>query len=383
MKIVQMITRMDVVGGAQNHVRDLAIGLKDKGHVITIISGEGKNIHQSIKKTEIQCFHSQYLKRALHPWKDFQAFLEIRKKLKEIQPDLIATHSAKAGIIGRIAGWSLGIPIIFTAHGWSFTEGIPKRKRFIYKHIERVVSVLTNGIITVSKYDLQLALKNKVAPIKKLMTIHNGVHNQPIVSREQQSGNVLRFTMVARFEAPKRQLEVVKALQKFDLAKWTLTFAGDGPLQQEVERYVAKHGLTDSVVFLGNEKNIEGLLAQSDVFILLSDWEGFPLSILEAMRSGLPVIASDVGGVNEAVKHGENGFLINRNDARQLHQMIKALLESPMLRIEMGKTSRENFERQFTFEQMLTKTDAYYKGIVQNREVLPSSKEEWLDESLN
>lgn len=378
-----MITRMDVVGGAQNHVRDLAIGLKSKGHAITIISGENENIHQSIGTAEIQCFHSKYLKRALHPWKDFKAFFEIRKELKRIQPNLIATHSAKAGIIGRVAGWSLGIPTVFTAHGWSFTEGIPKKKRFFYKNIERAVNTATSGIITVSKYDLQLAKDNKVAPSEKIYTIHNGVHNLPAIPRVKQETTVLKFTMVARFAKPKRQLEVVKALEKFDQSTWQLTFAGDGPLQQEVARYVEKHKLTESVLFLGNERNIEGLLAHSDVFILLSDWEGFPLSILEAMRSGLPIIASDVGGVSESVQHGENGFLIKRNDAEQLHQMIKALLENQGLRIEMGKASRRNFERQFTFEQMLTKTDAYYKKIIEKKGVLPLSKEEWLDESVN
>lgn len=374
---------MDVVGGAQNHVRDLAVGLNDKGHTIVIISGEDKNIHQSIEARGIQCFHSKHLKRTLHPWRDFKAFIEIRKELKRIQPDLIATHSAKAGIIGRIAGWTLGIPTIFTAHGWSFTEGIPRKKRFLYKHIEKVVSVATNGIITVSEYDFKLARKNKIASKKKLHTIHNGVHNRSLLLGTAHDEGVTRFTMVARFEEPKRQLEVIKALQKFKSKTWKLTFAGDGPLQQEAERYVVQHQLKDFVTFLGNEKNIEGLLAQSDVFVLLSDWEGFPLSILEAMRSGLPIIASDVGGVSEAVKHGENGFLINRNDTGQLHHAIKNLLENGILRKEMGNKSRMYFEQQFTFDQMLTKTDAYYVDIVQNGKSFPMSKEEWLDESLN
>lgn len=383
MKIVQIITRMDVVGGAQNHVRDLSIGLKEKGHAITIIAGEKESIHSVIDEEGITYMNSAPLKRALNPLADMKAFLDIRKKLKRIEPDIVAMHSAKAGIIGRLASWSLGIPTIFTAHGWSFTEGIPSKRKRFYKFVEKIVGRITSGIITVSNYDLQLARQHKVATPSKLFTIHNGVHELPALKRGVKEEGKLKIVMVARFEVPKRQLDVIKALQNIQPSKWHVTFAGDGPLLQQAKDDVEEKSLQNAVTFLGKCNHVEEVLAQSDIFILLSDWEGLPLSVLEAMRSSMPVIASDVGGVSEAVEDGVNGFLIKKNDFEQVEWKIKKLLEDPELRLSMGQASREFYESRFTFEKMLHKTNAFYEEIIQSKGKLLSPEEEWLDESLN
>lgn len=366
MKIVQIITRMDVIGGAQSHVQDLSIGLQKKGHMVTIISGGQENVYNS-QAEKVQWMRSSYLQRDLHFWRDLKAFLEIRKKLKEIQPTIIATHSAKAGIIGRLAGWSLKVPTIFTAHGWSFTEGISRKKRWLYKHIERTIAFITNGIITVSEYDYQLAQQHRIACDEKIITIHNGVHDLPWTERIKHECPPLKIIMVARFEHPKRQLNLVKALEKIDHAKWQLLFAGDGSLRKEAEQYVERQQLQHQVQFLGDCDRVEELLEQSAIFILLSDWEGLPLSILEAMRSGLPVIATNVGGVSEAVHHKINGVLIPRNDEEQLITALLILLENQKYRTEMGKASRLLFEGNFTFQQMLLETMTFYDEVIQRQ----------------
>ncbi|WP_318616811.1 glycosyltransferase family 4 protein [Sporosarcina sp. YIM B06819] len=360
MKIVQVITRMDTIGGAQLHVRDLCIALAEEGHSVYVVTGGNLTLYE-----ELNTVYCQSLMRNLNVVADIKAFLELRSILKSMQPDVIATHSSKAGVIGRLVGWSLRIPTLFTAHGWSFTEGVAGKKKRMYRMIERLMGRMTKGVITVSEYDKQLALKHKVLPLEKLLTIHNGVHETELSRDYRHPDNRLTMVMVARFAPPKQQLDLLKALTKLQQFEWEMLFAGDGPLLREAQCFVESEGLNDRVQFLGNRHDISAILQMSDIFLLLSDWEGLPLSILEAMQCSLPVIASDVGGINEAVKHSVNGYLISPKEEAELVDKLAVLLTSPSLRRQMGEHSRLLYEQHFTFEQMHDKTFAYYEKIIE------------------
>jgi len=354
---------MDTIGGAQIHVRDICVGLKSSGHSISVVMGGNESHYEEFESNEIEQINSKYLIRQLNLITDIKAFIEIRKIIKRIKPDLIATHSSKAGIIGRVIGWSLHIPTIFTAHGWSFTEGVTRKKKRMYLLIEKFVGLISDGVITVSEYDKQLALKHKVLPLEKIITIHNGVHETNRLKEVRFRSDEINLIMVARFAPPKKQLDLLKALTKIQEYKWKMLFVGDGILRKEAEEFVEREELNDRVQFLGNRNDVEEVLRNSHIFILLSDWEGLPLSILEAMRSGLPIIASDVGGVKEAVVQSVNGFMVARNDERELISKLTLLLTSPPLRLEMGNRSRELYQEHFKFEQMYEKTLYFYKEV--------------------
>lgn len=360
---------MDTVGGAQVHVRDMAVGLKKSGHDIYLVTGGEENIHDAIKENKIELFYCKHLIRNLNLPSDIKAVLELRKIVKEIQPDLIATHSSKAGILGRITGWMLGIPTIFTAHGWSYSGGIPSKKRRLYVIFEKIIGRISNGVITVSEYDNELALRHKVLPPEKLIRIHNGVHDIESAKRTKYRDGTPNIIMVARFAPPKKQLELIKALYQIRHIQWNVSFAGDGPLLQEAKSFVHSRGLSDRVSFLGNRQDIKEILHQSDLFVLLSDWEGLPLSILEAMRGSLPIVASDVGGVKEAVIHSENGFLITKDNCNELVEKLVVMLVSPSLRMNMGKRSRQFYEEKFTFENMYSQTVTYYKEMIESKKI--------------
>lgn len=365
MKIVQIITQMDTVGGAQIHVRDLSVGLANSGHDVYLIAGGTKNIHTIIEENNVDVLYSQSIIRKLNIKLDIKAIIEIRKILKEIQPDLVATHSSKAGIIGRIAGWTLRIPTVFTAHGWSFTDGVPSRKKRIYKLFEKIIGRISDGVIAVSEYDRELAIKHKVLPPNKVHTIHNGVHDLPVnkkffYSVAEETPTII---MVARFAQPKRQLQLLTALNQIRHIQWKMSFAGDGPLLQEAKEFVERENLRDRVLFFGNRDDITELLNKSSLFILLSDWEGLPLSILEAMRCGLPILASDVGGVKEAVYNSENGYVVSKNNLDELIEKLTILLTNSSLRMEMGRKGRLLFEENFSFEKMYNETEDFYKVI--------------------
>ena len=169
--------------------------------------------------------------------------------------------------------------------------------------------------------------------------------------------------MVARFATPKRQLQLLTALNQIRHIQWKMSFAGDGPMLQEAEEFVERENLRDRVIFLGNRDDITELLRKSSLFALLSDWECLPLSILEAMRCGLPILASDVGGVKEAVDNSENGYVVSKNNLDELIEKLTILLTNTSLRMEMGRRGRLLFEENFMFEKMYSETEDFYRVI--------------------
>ena len=362
MKIVQVITRMDDLGGAQVHVRDLSNQLKVKSNDVSIITGVGGCVHELIGVPYYQC---RFLKRELHPFHDIRAIFEVRRKLKEIKPDLVATHSSKAGLVGRVAAWTLRIPTVFTAHGWAFTEGVSTKKRNLFMAIEKALGRITNQVITVSNYDRNLAISCHVIPSSKIQTVHNGILPlKKVALLEKSHKQHVNILMVARFDIPKKQLRLIQVCEKLMHLPWILYFVGEGSKLNEIKKYVKKNNLESRIHFFGSMESIEEPLSHAHIFALLSDYEGLPLSILEAMQSGLPIVASDVGGVKEAVTNSENGYLIKNEDEELLLFRLSQLILNSTLRKEMGKRSKVLFQEKFTFERMLLHTTEVYAKVL-------------------
>lgn len=376
MKIVQIITRSDNVGGAQMHVLDLTIMLQKCGHDVTILVGGDGPFIQLLNRYGIKYKLLHHLIRSIHPIRDWAATMEIYSLLKQLKPDIVATHSSKAGWLGRIAGKMLGIPTLFTAHGWSFAEGVPRRQRQIYLWAEKLAARLAARIITVSNHDLELAMRCKVASAERLVAIHNGIPDMENSLSDPQ-GNPPRLVMVARFEEQKDHPTLFQALAHLRDSSWQMDLIGDGPLRPQAEAMVRELQLEHKIRFLGECKEVPRLLTHAQAFVLISNWEGFPISILEAMRAGLPVIASDVGGVCESVVDGVNGFLIPRGDAILLSVRIKQLIDDPELRAQLGSAGRSLFEEKFTAEQMNDKILSLYESVIQNNHELRERRGIW------
>ena len=187
------------------------------------------------------------------------------------------------------------------------------------------------------------------------------------ITQLNRKNNQVNILMVARFDVPKRQLNLIRACEKLRDLPWRLSFIGDGTKLDEARGYVEKRNLHDRVLFYGDMNNIEIPLSKSQLFVLLSDYEGLPLSILEAMQAGLPIIATDVGGVKEAVIDSDNGFLIPKGKEQLLIRRLTQLITDVSLRESMGQRSRELFFEKFTFDRMLIETKDVYESVVQNQ----------------
>jgi glycosyltransferase involved in cell wall biosynthesis len=277
---------------------------------------------------------------------------------RRIKPDLIHAHTSKAGIIGRLAAALGDIPCIFTAHTWCFAEGTSWKWKAIGTPLEKLAARVSQRIITVSDANRDLAIRHRIAGPDRFTTVHNGI---PDCKHRAVPGShpVPRIVMVARFSQQKAQAMLVDAVHSLTLP-FQLVFVGEGPLREAVERQVEDLGLSKKVEFLGQRLDISEILASSDIFALFTKWEGFPISILEAMRAGLPVVASDVNGVHEAITDGQSGFLIPPGDVTMFRYRLQQLVEHANLRRRMGLVGRRRFEREFTAESMIRKTSALY-----------------------
>lgn len=365
MKIVYVLTQSNDIGGASVHLLDLASAVQAQGHEVVILVGGDGIFHSRARAAGLVTEPLQHLVRQIHPLHDLQCVLELRRVLKRHQPDLVHLHSTKAGVVGRLVARMLGLPVIFTAHGWAFTDGVSARQAALYCHIEKFMARFANRIIAVSDYDRQLALNAGVGSPALITTIHNGMPSVTVSSPPTAHKNAVpRIIMVARFDAPKNQKDLLLALHSLKDQPWQLELVGDGALLAQTRALADYLGLADRVEFPGTCNDVAERLARSDIFALVSNWEGLPLSVLEAMRAGLPVVASDVGGVSEAVIAGETGLLAARADTTTLAAHLKSLLDSPDTRQKMGQAGRARFESGFTFGQMLDNTMAVYRDVL-------------------
>jgi glycosyltransferase involved in cell wall biosynthesis len=363
-RIAYIITRADPIGGAQIHVRDLAAAVRRQGHSATVItSGTGPFIDE-LRAQDTPTVVLRHLSVPIRPVRDFRALREIRAVLAELRPDLLAAHSSKAGTLGRLAGRSLQIPVVFTVHGWAFTPGIPVLQAAMYRRIERLVGPFASRIITVSEFDRRLALDAGIADEERVVTVHNGMADVAPALRADPARTPVRFVMVARFGAQKDHPTLLRALAGLREHRWELDLIGEGPLMGQTRSLATTLGIGERVRFLGQRMDVDQVLARAQAGLLVSNWEGFPLSILEAMRAGLPVVASAVGGVEESVRDGETGYLVPRGDVTVLRERIGRLLASAELRNRLGANARTRYEQQFTLAHCVAGTLAVYRDVV-------------------
>lgn len=353
-----VVTRSDQPGGAQVHVRDLALALRERGCQVIVLAGGAGPLEEDLRARGLPTVRLRHLGRPLTPVGDARAFLELRSALRRLTPDLVALHSSKAGWLGRLAAASLGLPAVYTAHGWSFAPGTPAAA--FNRLAEALASRLPAAVIAVSRADRDLARRLLGCRVE---CIPNGIPDDP--GRADPSRQPPLLLMAARFAPQKDHDLLLRALARLRHRPWSLVLAGEGPGRDQVQRRVRELGLEDRV-------RLPGFLpdpgfCQAQVAVLASRWEGLPLSVLEAMRAGLPVVASDVGGVGEAVRSGETGILVPPGDEGALARALETLLDDPDLRLRLGRAGRLRYQQHFRHETMVERTLEVYRRVARRR----------------
>lgn len=417
MRILYTITKSEA-GGAQTRVYQLAEYFTREGHEVAVMAYPGDSLEkisnsqfsrlrqgfggQAISNqfsnsnfqtsNRIKFYPNKYFKNSYNPFLGLRAMREVRKAVIDFKPDIVHCHSTVAGFWTRLSlrqGHSAelsrspqGKPrVIFTAHGWGFTEGASFFRKILIPFAEKIAAKYCDKIICVSEYDKELALKYKITTKDKLITIYNGVevtnYKLQITNKSQIPNSKLQIVFVGRLDEPKKPELLLKAFSELSddiKARAEVLIVGEG---SKKEFLISNFKFLKNVKFLGGltrEKVFE-VLRESDVFVLTSNYEGFPITILEAMSCELPIIASDVGGIKEALTP-EIGFLIKRpsfaksfgrvkDNVEELKKALTELIENKELREKMGREARERMEKEFSLEKMLSKTENVYNIAIQ------------------
>lgn len=373
MRIVFVVTRSDAVGGAQVHVADMATALQAAGHEAIVLTGGDGPWLERLRERRVRFVALANLVRPISPLRDVLGFFELRRRLRELNPDVVSTHTAKAGWLGRLAAASLRLPVLFTAHGWTFTEGISRWQARVWRFAERLVGPLSDRILTVSEYDRQLALAAHICAPDRIRTIHNGMPDVAPSLHAEPGRCPPTIVTVARFESQKDHRTLMRALAMLKDLPWTLSCVGDGPLLESMQALARELGIGDRVSFLGARSDVAEILSGAQVFALCTLWEGLPRSIIEAMRAGLPVVATAVAGVPEMVEHGANGLLCRPRDIGDVASQLRSLIESADRRVQMGSRARQRFLDGFQFDRMYARTVQTYEALLGSAVEAPRS----------
>lgn len=351
--------------GAPLHVLDLGLALASRGNEVAFVFGSDGPVEKELDSLGFRTTIIKRMRSIFSPIQDISAYLQLVVSVKEHKPDLLHAHSSKAGMLARLVGYALKIPVVFTVHGWGFGPGRGLIQNFLVMAVERVLIPKTNRYIAVSDYDRQQGLTLLGLSPEKIVTVHN--RGRFAVSPSELRPLAANVIMVARNSNQKDYSTFANALAnaEFDRALFVGEGTNEAAFMSDVTK--ASHTASAKVQFVGKTDAVSQLLEESSIFVLSTRYEGLPLSIIEAMSKGLPIIATDVGGVSELVQHGNNGFLFEVGDVSALTKFISLLSTDAVLRRKMGNASQRIYEEKFAGNTMLDSTLAAYDAVLRER----------------
>lgn len=343
-----MLITLAEVGGAQAYVASLLPALTRRFDVVVAAHGPGPLV-EAAALPGVRFVPLEHLRRPISPWRDAVALGELVRLLRRERPDILHANSSKAGVLGRVAAVIAGVPVrIFTVHGWAFSahSGFASR---LYRWADRLVRPLTTATICVADSELASGVGAGTCDPARTEVIRNAVDVFG-ARRATLDGGRPRIVAVGRLQRPKDFGTLLRAAQHLPAGSCELAIVGDGPERPALEQELRDLALSDRVRLYGERSDVRDLLAHSDVFVLSSRSEGMPVSVLEAMAAGLPVVASRVGGVPELVVDGLTGILVTPGDQQELGEALRRLVEDSELRRRLGDAGRRRAEEQFDLE---------------------------------
>lgn len=342
-RILLLVTLAEV-GGAQSYVMLLVPGLVAEFDVVVAAWGPGP-LAAAVESAGARFVPLRHVRRPVSPLHDALGLLELVRLCRRERPDVVHANSSKAGVLGRIAARIAGIPArVFTVHGWAFAqyEGAASAA---YLWLDRLVRPLTTRFVCVSERTRTLGIEARTCAAGRTVVIPNAV-DVARAPRAALTGRPPRVVTVGRLKEPKDFVGLVHALGRSGMP-FRAVVIGDGPDRPLVEEAIRNARVQDRVELLGEREDVPAQLAASDVFVLSSRSEGMPISVLEAMAAGLPIVASAVGGIPELVEDGVSGLLVEAGDVDALAAALRRVLGDTELRERLGAAARARAEERF------------------------------------
>lgn len=373
--VCHIITRLELGGAQQNTLFTVAQLDRNRFRPI-LITGEPGPLDDEARALPGVEFHQVLsLVRAIRPLSDLRALLALAILLRRLRPDIVHTHSSKAGILGRAAARLAGVPVIIhTIHGFGFTryQSFPVRRMLMA--LECVASKLSTRIFAVSEANRQLGIELGFFPSDRCVVIRSGVDLEAIRAIRVDTTAKKRelglepgrpvVGMVAPMKPQKAPLDFVRVAAKVAAKKpdTQFLFVGDGELRNAMEEEITRLGLAKSVRLAGWRRDVPAVMRCLDIFVLTSLWEGVPRVYLEALAGGVPVVGTRVDGAAEVVRDGVNGYLLAPGDIDGLADRVLALLNNPTLAADMGKRGRA-LPPEFDIHDMVRRQEQEYEAL--------------------
>lgn len=382
MRIAHIITRM-IVGGAQENTlfccQDLAQIYGDDVLLITgpALGPEGDLLEQGRGEGVVTRYVPD-LRRAIHPVRDRRAYRELLEILDSYRPDVVHTHSAKGGFLGRLAAWKLRVPaIIHTVHGAPFHPYQPRAAREFFRRLERFAAGRCHHLVSVADAMTDLMVGAGVAPRDKFTTIYSGMQVEPLLeSAELRTSVRARLGLredhvvigkIARLFRLKGHSDVIAAAARVVAACPQVRFllVGDGILRSELERQIADAGLSDHFLFTGlvPPADIPSYLSAMDILVHASLREGLARALPQALIAGRPVVSYDIDGAREVVLTNQTGLLVPPRQVDLLADALTRLALDPQLRCQWGQEGRRRFTEPFRHETMTARLRQLYVDV--------------------
>ena len=360
-KILYIVTKSDL-GGVTKYLLEIVTHLPQDYEPFFIMSNEGY-FSEELKKLGLEknIFFVPMTNSIFNIAQHIESNLRTLKIIYRIKPDVIHCNSTTGGIVGRICGALSFTPVIFTAHGWAFTDGISKGKQIFYKILETFLALFTKKIICVSEYDRQIALKVMPFFKNKLITIHHGISDiSDEFKKKEFSKDKLKIVMVSRFCPQKDPYTLISAVSELNNEGLNieLDLYGYGEELQKVLDLIKRCNCIN-IKYNGEISDVTPILKNYDIYALISNWEGLPIGIIEAMRAGLPILVSDVGGNSECING--NGYLVKRQDINDCKEKLRILLSSEIDLKVLGLKSRKFYEENLNVIKMANLVQKEYK----------------------
>jgi len=382
MHVAHVITRMIIGGAQENTLFTCEDQHRDHGDEVTLITGPALGPEGSLMDRARQCgfriVEMDSMRRSIHPWRDWQAYRQLIRVLRDLRPDIVHTHSSKAGIIGRAAAAKLGIPTVHTIHGASFHRGQSALAFRLYQMLERHAARWTDAFISVCDALTAQYVAAGVASEGQFTTVYSGMTVEPFLNPPRSRAEVraelglsdehVAVAKVGRLFHLKGHEYLIRAARQVIDQHPNVRFVliGDGILRQQFEQQIADLGLSEHFILTGlvPPDRIPELINACDIVAHTSVWEGLARVLPQGLLAGKPVVSYDIDGAPEVVLNGETGFLLPVESIEELADALCQLVASPELRNRLGTAGRERCREIFCHRYMTERIREVYQRVL-------------------
>lgn len=368
MKKISVLHLSQVSGGGVGQYIKLFLKYSDYGNFENYLVLPDTNKYKDFEPQISGCFEFNTA-QSFSPIKLLKNVLFIRSILKQVNPDIIYLHSSFAGVIGRIAAIGLPSKIVYNPHGWAFKMNVSSIKKYFFRFIELALSFFTDKYILISESEYRLAklvCKNR----SKLQLIYNGVEVREYNFSTKESiplrNEKYTIGMIGRLSEPKEYFFFVQfAKEIIKLNKDTFfIIVGDGEFRRDIEDKILEYDLQEHFLITGWVNNPEYYLSLFDQAVLFSKWEGLSLTVAEYMVQKKPILATNIGGINDLIEHGDSGFLIDIGDLDgAVSYSMKIRYDNSLSKI-LGNNAHRRVVSGFSISKQMAEIENMFKNII-------------------